>query len=267
MTWHAIAGFRLVAADPERLARFYAALGFAVGVPARLAAADAARLGVGGGVRLPMRLGTVAVDLDRYDTAGAPYPAAADAASCCFQHLAIVADDIAAAWASALAAGATPISRAGPVTLPAASGGVAAVKFRDPDGHPLEFLRFPDMDAAGWPGRGILGIDHSAITVADADAARTFYRGHGLVAGAPTLNRGAEQAALDGLEDPEALVVPLHAPGTRPHLELLGYCRPPVTADPPAVNDIAATRIVWAADATALVSDPDGHLHEAVVMR
>ena len=37
----------------------------------------------------------------------------------------------------------TPISTSGPQLLPAASGGVSAFKFRDPEGHPLELIAFP----------------------------------------------------------------------------------------------------------------------------
>jgi hypothetical protein len=29
-----------------------------------------------------------------------------------------------------------------------------------------------------------------------------------------------------------------------------------------AVNDIAATRIVWRSDGDALIHDPDGHFHQ-----
>ncbi len=42
----------------------------------------------------------------------------------------------------------TAISTDGPQRLPPSSGGVAAFKFRDPDGHPLELLAFPDRK---WP--------------------------------------------------------------------------------------------------------------------
>ena len=74
---------------------------------------------------------------------GHPYPENATAADLCFQHFALVTRDAAAAWERARAHGATPISIGGPVTLPASAGGVTAVKFRDPEGHPLEFLQFP----------------------------------------------------------------------------------------------------------------------------
>ena len=74
----------------------------------------------------------------------------------------------------------TPISRGGPVTLPKSAGGVTAVKFRDPEGHPLEFLQFPPGANPDWKGAGVMGIDHSAISVSDVAASRRFYARHGL---------------------------------------------------------------------------------------
>ena len=84
------------------------------------------------------------VDLECFDRPGRAYPPSATACDLVFQHFALVTDDAEAAWRRrALEAGATPISREGPVTLPASGGGVTAIKFRDPEGHPLEFLEFP----------------------------------------------------------------------------------------------------------------------------
>lgn len=264
VTLDAIVGFRLVTLDPDRLLAFYAALGFTVEAPQPLSPAEIALLRLsGGGMRYTMRLGRTRLDLDRYDLAGRPYPVDAAAASSCFQHLALVTDDVSAAWTRASAAGATSISRDGPVALPESAGGVTAVKFRDPDGHPLELIRFPDMAGKGWEGRGILGIDHSAVVVSDVDASVTFYAARGLARKDPTLNHGPTQVALDGLDDVQADVVPLAPHCAMPHVELLHYRRPAGAAcGPVAVNDVAATRFVWSGVEPALLRDPDGHLHE-----
>lgn len=264
MTLDAIVGFRLVTLDPDRLLAFYAKLGFVADAPYPIPPTEIALLGLSGrGTRFPMRLGRIHVDLDRYETVGRPYPEDADAASPCFQHLALVTDDVSSAWARASAAGAAPISRGGPVALPESAGGVTAVKFRDPDGHPLELIRFPDMAAKGWQGDGVLGIDHSAVVVAEIDAAVAFYAAHGLTNQDATLNRGPTQVALDGLDDVEANVVPLAPSRATPHVELLHYRRPAgAPCGPVAVNDVAATRFVWSGDEPALLRDPDGHLHE-----
>jgi catechol 2,3-dioxygenase-like lactoylglutathione lyase family enzyme len=259
-----IIGFRLVSADPARLAALYRAMGFDIGDPAPISAEEMARLGLeGAGSRIPMTLGPSRVDLEMYDQTGRPYPRDATACDLIFQHLALVTDDTAAAWDRARDAGASPISREGPVTLPESSGGVTAIKFRDPEGHPLEFLQFPRGSKSGWKGNGILGIDHSAISAADVAASRRFYARLGLSDGAATFNAGPAQAALDGLDGVEADVAPMSAGKTPPHLELLGYRNPRGRAHfPLAANDIAATRVVWRADVEALVRDPDGHLHQ-----
>lgn len=258
-----IIAFRLTTARPELLTPFYRQLGFSVGDPEPIGPDEIALLGLEcRGVRVPLSLGEQRIDLDTFNAAGREYPADSTAADLCFQHLALVTDDIAAAWKHVLAIGGRPISTEGPVRLPPATGLAAAVKFRDPEGHPLELLQFPPHRAGRRVGTGLLGIDHSAISVADADASRRFYEALGLSVHQPTLNRGPTQVSLDGLPGVEVNVVPLLPQRPTPHLELLGYLEP--TGRPAGaveVPDAAATRIVWAADRDQLIRDPDGHLH------
>lgn len=264
MKFGALSGFRLVTTDAGRLSAFYAALGFSVGEVAPIPRAEMDLLGLAGrGSRLSLALGPSRLDLDSFDHPGQSYPEDANAADLIFQHLALVTDDAAIAWERARAAGAIAISRACPVTLPASSGGVTAVKFRDPDGHPLELLQLPAGAGTDWSGSGILGIDHSAISVSDIAASRAFYAGNGLRKGDATLNRGQAQETLDGLDNVEVDVVPMIPTTATPHVELLGYRHPTAWSHQDlAANDIAATRIVWAADEDALWRDPDGHLHQ-----
>jgi len=252
---HALRAIRLVSADAEALAAFYRAIGFASSARQRIAAAEMAQLGLsGGGTRLSLHLGDTRLDIEQFDAPGATYPA--DARSCdpCFQHFAIRSSDAQADWLRARAAGATAISRDGAVQLPPAAGSVIAVKLRDPEGHPLEFLQFPEPRPPG--------IDHSAIAVRDQAASLAFYRDCGLSPDPGSLNRGETQARLDGLDRATVAVVPLLPPAPHPHLELLAYrtpCPRPASWRP---NDVAATRLVWSADRTALIADPDGHLHQ-----
>jgi catechol 2,3-dioxygenase-like lactoylglutathione lyase family enzyme len=262
--FQAIAGFRLVTADPARLAAFYRAIGFDIGGAAPIPAADMELFGLAGaGSRITMSLGRSRVDLESFDHPGHPYPGDTTACDLVFQHLALVTDDAVAAWCRARDAGATPISRECPVTLPKPAGGVTAVKFRDPEGHPLEFLQFPPGANSDWKGTGILGIDHSAISVGNVAASRRFYARHGLSEAGATVNHGPTQDALDGLDGVEVEVVPMNPTDKPPHVEMLGY-RHPVgrTLSPMSTNDLAATRIVWRSNADALIRDPDGHLHQ-----
>jgi catechol 2,3-dioxygenase-like lactoylglutathione lyase family enzyme len=131
------------------------------------------------------------------------------------------------------------ITRGGrPVVLPAESGGVTALKFRDPDGHPLELLSFAEhaaprhwRDVATRAGGALtLGIDHSAFVV--ADAARWIDFGTtvlGLSMQSRQTNRGIAQARLDDRDDAVVDVVAMKAaaPHATPHLELLGYAYSP----------------------------------------
>jgi len=259
----AITAFRLTTTMPERLARFYESIGFSVGQAVPVPPADMALLGLaGGGTRIALNAGEQRIELEAFDHKGHPYPENATAADLCFQHFALVTPDAAAAWERARAHGANPISIGGPVTLGASAGGLTAVKLRDPEGHPLEFVQFPTPPEGSRRSEWLSGIDHSAICVADAGASRGFYEALGLTVGRPTLNQGPTQIALDGLAEVRVDVVPMWPQIGTPHLELLRYRNPP---SQPArrlqVNDVAATRIVWRSNRDALLRDPDGHLH------
>ena len=268
---HGITAFHLVTPDLERLVAFYReVLGCAVHGPATpIDRADMAQLGLsGGGRRQWLGLGAQRLAIEQFEAAGRPCPDGGDAASLWFQHLALVVTDIGAAHARLR--GVASISTGGPQRLPPASGGVTAFKFRDPDGHPLELLAFPAGEGPGaWrgrtalPGQIALGIDHSAISVADVAASERFYAGLGLVPGKASLNEGPAQQRLDGLRDVRVAVVPMQPAGGTPHLELLGYQVPRGGIGPALrANDVAATRIGWQGTAAAVLTDPDGHLQQ-----
>ena len=74
---------------------------------------------------------------------------------------------------------------------------------RSSEGHPLELLAFaPGATPAHWAfqsGNLCLGIDHSAISVADTDRSVAFYSRLGLARTASSLNVGPEQEKLDDL--------------------------------------------------------------------
>ena len=271
MPFERLIAIRLVSHDAAALAGFYvAALGFEPGSTGPIAAEELALLGLAeSGTRTALALAGQVLEIDQFDPPGLPYPLPRVSDDRLFQHFAMTTADMPGAWARVLAAGSRPVSTHGPVQLPPANGSVQAVKFRDPEGHPLELLAFPDNAASAHP----LVIDHSAIVVRDLAASLDFYHARGLATGERTLNHGPAQAALDGLHPapaaqdarsgPRVDVVPLDPSGGGAHLELLGYRDPaprPETAW--QVNDVAATRLVWHSGQAAIIADPDGHLHQ-----
>ena len=160
----------------------------------------------------------------------------ADARSCdlWFQHLCLVCSDLDAAvqrLQPALDSGlAQAVSRA-PQTLPSwnvAAAGIRAFKFRDPEGHNLELLQFPaDKGAARWhQGTGLLGIDHSAISIADSTRSCRFYDELlGLQLGGDGINSGPTQDDLDGLSQTEVRITG-HRCSQGPGIECLDYRSP-----------------------------------------
>lgn len=258
--------FELTVADLAAAERFYAALPD-MAVVSRDSAdpAMATLLGVQRIEQVTLQRGEQIVVLQAFDPPGAPYPTDATACDQHFQHFALPVSDAATA-AAGLPDAATPVSVGGAQTLPPASGSATAYKFRDPEGHPLEFIQFAD----GHLG----GIDHSAIVSADVERSIAFYRdGLGLAVASRQTNRGPAQDRLDGLTSTVVEVVALDPRTATPHVELLAYRSPPVRPSSPlSPNDVAATRLVLAVDvvpqpcvtladgsAAALIRDPDGH--------
>jgi catechol 2,3-dioxygenase-like lactoylglutathione lyase family enzyme len=203
-----------------------------------------------------MRLGAQEIELVAFDPPGRPYPDTRAANDRWFQHIAIVVNDIEGVSARLERLSSSPISTGGPQLLPANTGAVTAFKFRDPEGHPLELLRFPPgVGDAAWhhgEGSGPLGYDHSAIVVHDLERSLSFYTELlGFRVGGRSLNTGVEQDRLDGLSDCVVDVVGL-APADvpTPHLELLHYRQPPgrVPSADVRTTDIASTRQVYRVD-------------------
>ena len=239
-----LASFGLVTADADALAAFYeATLGCRRLACERRSGAQCLTLG----------LGREIIALTQFDCPGRPYPRDTSCADLIFQHFAVVVTDMAAVYRRLTKIGGwRPISQGGPLRLPPRSGGVTAFKFRDPEGHPLELLAFPEHDVPPhWRALSgddpCLGIDHSAIGIADSARSIAFYENLGLRVVAQTLNHGPEQSLLDGLAAPVVEVTALAPVHATPHIELL--CYRPATIDAGQEvrhDDIAATRLFLA---------------------
>ena len=266
---------RLIATQPEQLARFYeAAFGFVQTAQSSIDSASFAQL-----LRMPqatahiltLRLGEQDIELIGVHPAGRGYPTVAGW-SPLFQHCAIVVSDVAAAYAQLRAqTGWTAISRNGPQVLPLAAGGVTAFKFRDPEGHPLELLAFaPGATPARWQRHSTsvaLGIDHSAISVAETARSVAFYERFGLRRIGGSLNVGPAQDRLDEVPQARvevtALAPPLHQ---TPHIELLCYRGAFDRSDAPAeINDIAATELILCVEGSAALQNIFEQNREACV--
>ncbi len=287
----------LVSREPESLAAFYeSAFGFTRGDDTQLAGtALETLLGIPGAKArlIPLRLGSQTIEILGIHPEGEAYPADVPGWSNLFQHFAIVVSSMAAAYAKLSAqAGWKPISTEGPQALPASSGGVTAFKFRDPEGHPLELLAFPpDAVPERWQrsdATGFLGIDHSAISVANTSQSIDFYRRLGLQRSGGSCNAGPAQDKLDGAESSIVEVTALAPVEAPPHVELLCYRNVPARNRTVAgINDVAATQLILSTHGTAalhalctqtadalvsgpapfedgvaraMVRDPDGHL-------
>ncbi len=166
---------------------------------------------------------------------GRPIPIDSRSQDRWFQHVAIVVADMPRAYARLREHGVRHAS-SGPQRLPdsnPAAGGIEAFYFKDPDGHVLELIAFP-------PGKGeprwqdpsargealFLGIDHTAIVVADSAASLAFWRDAlGLHVAGTSENFGPEQERLNGVFGAHLLITGLRG-AAGPGVEFLQYLSP-----------------------------------------
>jgi catechol 2,3-dioxygenase-like lactoylglutathione lyase family enzyme len=247
-----------------------------------------------------LKLGEERIELVQYlAPRGRPLPVDARSNDLGFQHVAIIVKDMTKAYDRLRRAGVEHAST-GPQRLPdwnPNAGGIEAFYFRDPDGHPLEVLAFPEGKGdAKWhrpTDRLFLGIDHTAIVVDHTNPSLGFWRDAlGLKVAGESENYGTEQEHLNNVFGARLQITGLRAP-SGPGVEFLDYLAPsdgrPAPADARA-NDLASTTTVIAvpdaesaatelvragyawvspgavkvrpelgASRIALVRDPDGH--------
>ena len=198
-----------------------------------------------------LRLGTEHIELMQFMAPhGRPSPVDTRSNDRWFQHIAIIVPDMDRAYAR-LRQFKVEHASSGPQRLPdwnPNAGGIKAFYFRDPDGNFLEILEFPPgKGAAKWhqsvaaDGPMFMGIDHTAIVVADTDASLRFYRdtlGMQVVGGAD--NYGTEQEHLNNVFGAHLRITALRA-AAGPGVEFLEYLAPrggrPIPPDTAANDD------------------------------
>jgi catechol 2,3-dioxygenase-like lactoylglutathione lyase family enzyme len=248
-----------------------------------------------------LKLGDETIELLQFiGIAGASVPADAHSNDLDFQHVAIIVSDMGRAY-SVLRQNHVEHISAYPQTLPEwnlNAAGIKAFYFKDPDGHPLEVLQFPN--GKGDPkwhhanGKLFLGIDHTAIAVSNTDASLAFY-GTLLamrVAGESD-NYGFEQEHLNNVFGAHLRITAMRS-SAGIGIEFLEYLAPhsgrPAPANPSAadiahhetviavddlsglnaalmtqqfsgiyVKQITASQLLFNASQAELVRDPDGH--------
>jgi catechol 2,3-dioxygenase-like lactoylglutathione lyase family enzyme len=180
-----------------------------------------------------LRLGDEFIDLIQYlAPRGRLMPIDSRSNDRWFQHIAIIVSDMDKAYAH-LRQHQVEHASPGPQRLPDWNpnvDGIQAFYFRDPDGHFLEILQFP-------PGKGdpkwhnksdrlFLGIDHTAIVVADTAATLRFYQDRlGLRVAGKSENYGIEQERLNNVFGARLRITSLKSPHG-PAVELLEYLAP-----------------------------------------
>jgi len=219
-----------------------------------------------------MRLGEESIELTEYLTPNGR-PVAVDSRSNdhWFQHIAIITGDMDRAYAWLRKNRVRFVSSA-PQTLPtyiAAAAGIRAFYFADPDGHPLEVLEFPpDKGNPKWhratEQQLFLGIDHTAIVVANTAVSLRFYRDLlGFRVVGESENYGPEQEHLNNVFGAKLRITSLRSL-EGPGIELLEYLTPGDGRATPIdehANDLVhhETRLVTDDVATALAALREEH--------
>lgn len=180
-----------------------------------------------------LKLGDESLELTEFlAPRGRPAPVDARSNDRWFQHVAIIVSDMDRAYRW-LRDHKVQHASPGPQVLPAwnkNAGGIRAFYFRDPDGHPLEVLWFPQgKGAAKWHAatdRLFLGIDHTAIVISDTEAGLGFYRDRlGLKVAGESENYGPEQERLNNVFGARLRITALRA-AAGPGIEFLEYLTP-----------------------------------------
>ena len=219
-----------------------------------------------------MQLGSEVIELTEYLTPGGrPIPTDSRSNDLWFQHIAIVVSDMDAAYDRLRQFNVQHVSTGPqrlPETIPAAAG-IEAFYFQDPDGHNLEVIFYPDGKGnPRWQnhdGELFLGIDHTAIGIADTATSLKFYRDFlGLEVVGESFNFGTEQEHLNNVFGARLHISGLTADQGMA-VEFLEYLAPS-TGRPYPPDSTPAD--LWHWDITMIASDIEAaatHLQQADV--
>jgi catechol 2,3-dioxygenase-like lactoylglutathione lyase family enzyme len=197
-----------------------------------------------------LALGSEAIELRQFlAPQGRPLPPDSRSNDRWFQHVAIIVSDMDRAYARLRDHGVVHAST-GPQTLPdwnENAGGISAFYFRDPDGHHLEVLHFPrGKGDPRWQASDslFLGIDHTAIVVANTDDSLRYYRDVlGMRIAGTAENYGPEQERLNNVFGVRLRITALRADAGI-GVELLDYLAPR-TGRPMPVDTLANDLWHW----------------------
>ena len=263
-----VASVSLTVSDIERSSNFYTnILGFVKVGDREVVGQDIDRFYGLNGIHLrlvTLQLGEQTIELTEFITPkGRPIPPNLRSIDRAFQHIAIVVSDMAQAYQQLEhydgPYGISSKTSSSPQTLPnwnRVAGGIQAFYFKDPDGHNLELIHFPDgKGKAAWhqsTSSLFLGIDHTAIVIANTAVSRAFYCDLlGLRLQQESRNLGLEQERLSDVAKARVHVSSLSA-SSGLGIELLEYMEPheghPIPIDTCA-NDL------WFWQTTIVVED------------
>lgn len=275
----AVESIGMVVADMERALDFYTrVLPFEKVSETEVAGEEFERLTGVFGARartVRLRLGDELLDLTDYlAPEGRPIPVDSRSNDRSFQHIAIVVSDMDRAYAH-LRANKVQHASTGPQTLPAwnrDAGGIKAFYFKDPENHVLEVIWFPlGKGDPRWQqptDRLFLGIDHTAIVVADTDASLSFYRdvlGMRIAGGAE--NYGTEQEHLNNVFGARLRITTLKA-AKGPGVELLEYLSPRTGRAAPSdtlSNDVWSWQVRFSAPDAGYAAERLSSSHAALI--
>jgi catechol 2,3-dioxygenase-like lactoylglutathione lyase family enzyme len=257
----------MTVSDMDRAVEFYSALTFQKVSDVEVFGDEFEHLEGVFGARMRivrMQLGNEFLDLTQYlAPPGRPIPADSRSNDLWFQHIAIVVRDMDQAFEKLRALKVQFVST-GPQTLPAsikAAAGIKAFYFRDPDQHNLEIIYFPpgkgDPRWQEKTGKLFLGIDHTAIGIANTDASLKFYRDLlGLRKAGESENFGTEQEHLNQVFGAHLRITGMRG-DTGPGVEFLEYLTPRDGRTRPAdvhANDIVHWQTMIATDDVDLLA-------------